>query len=86
MFTTVTMVFEIAGKVACVTGGASGLGHRFSQELLKNGVKVSIKFLFDTKKYLSFLNMIHKFNYIIPKEYNTHFSNDSIKGQLHGLK
>lgn len=33
-------MFEIRGKVALVTGGASGIGLHISQELIKNGVKV----------------------------------------------
>ncbi|KAL1497786.1 hypothetical protein ABEB36_008684 [Hypothenemus hampei] len=33
------MAFQIEGKVALVTGGASGLGFSFAKELLKNGLK-----------------------------------------------
>lgn len=35
------MVFEIKGKVALVTGGASGIGLEYVKELLRNGVKVN---------------------------------------------
>ncbi|XP_074025936.1 15-hydroxyprostaglandin dehydrogenase [NAD(+)] isoform X2 [Leptinotarsa decemlineata] len=33
------MVFEIKGKVALITGGASGLGLSHAKELLRNGLK-----------------------------------------------
>nr|CAH7748290.1 unnamed protein product [Callosobruchus chinensis] len=36
------MVFEIEGKVALITGGASGLGLRYAEELLKNGLKAVV--------------------------------------------
>lgn len=34
--------FEITGKVALITGGASGLGLKYAKELLKNGLRVSV--------------------------------------------
>ncbi|KAG5893565.1 hypothetical protein JTB14_028332 [Gonioctena quinquepunctata] len=33
------MVFEITGKIALITGGASGLGLRYAKELLHNGLQ-----------------------------------------------
>ncbi|XP_074025933.1 15-hydroxyprostaglandin dehydrogenase [NAD(+)]-like [Leptinotarsa decemlineata] len=33
------MVFEVTGKIALITGGASGLGFRYAKELLQNGLK-----------------------------------------------
>lgn len=35
------MSFEIADKVAIVTGGASGIGLEYVKELLRNGARVS---------------------------------------------
>lgn len=35
------MVFTIEGKVALITGGASGIGFHYARELLRNGLKVS---------------------------------------------
>lgn len=34
--------FSIAGKVAIVTGGASGLGYCFAAQLLEKGAKVGV--------------------------------------------
>lgn len=34
------MSFKIEGKVAVVTGGASGIGLEYVKELLRNGAKV----------------------------------------------
>lgn len=34
------MVFNLDGKVAVVTGGASGIGLHYAKELLRNGVQV----------------------------------------------
>lgn len=34
------MVFDIKGKIALITGGATGIGLAYSQELLRNGLKV----------------------------------------------
>lgn len=36
------MPFTISGKVAIVTGGASGIGLNYVKELLRNGARVSI--------------------------------------------
>ncbi|XP_074031995.1 15-hydroxyprostaglandin dehydrogenase [NAD(+)] [Leptinotarsa decemlineata] len=36
------MVFTIKGKVAIITGGASGLGKQYAKELLRNGLKAVI--------------------------------------------
>lgn len=38
------MVYDIKGKVALITGGASGIGFNYARELLKNGLQV-INFL-----------------------------------------
>lgn len=35
------MVFDIKGKIALVTGGATGIGLAYVKELLKNGALVS---------------------------------------------
>lgn len=35
------MVFDIEGKIALVTGGASGIGLDVSEKLLQNGARVS---------------------------------------------
>lgn len=34
------MVFQVEGKIALITGGASGLGFSHAKELLRNGLKV----------------------------------------------
>lgn len=36
------MVFDINGKIALVTGGASGIGLEYVKALLRNGLKVRI--------------------------------------------
>lgn len=38
------MSFEIEGKVAIVTGGASGIGLEYAKALLRNGLKVTYQF------------------------------------------
>lgn len=43
------MVFRIEGKVALLTGGASGIGLHYAKELLRNGLKVSNIFIFRNK-------------------------------------
>ena len=35
-------MMDLKGKVALITGAATGLGRAFSEELLRNGVKVFI--------------------------------------------
>lgn len=35
------MSFEIKGKIAIVTGGASGIGLEYAKALLRNGLKVT---------------------------------------------
>lgn len=35
------MVFDIKGKIALITGGATGIGLAYSQELFRNGLKVT---------------------------------------------
>lgn len=35
-------MFDIQGKVALITGGGSGIGFHCAQELLRNGLKVSL--------------------------------------------
>lgn len=40
------MVFNIENKIALITGGASGIGFSFAEEILNNGGKVSEKILY----------------------------------------
>lgn len=42
--------FDISGKVALVTGGASGLGYHFVDQLLEKGAKVIRKICNNKKK------------------------------------
>jgi NAD(P)-dependent dehydrogenase (short-subunit alcohol dehydrogenase family) len=35
------MIFDIKGKIALISGGASGIGLRYAKELLRNGLRVS---------------------------------------------
>lgn len=37
------MGFQTEGKVAIITGGASGLGFEYAKELLRNGLKVTMR-------------------------------------------
>jgi NAD(P)-dependent dehydrogenase (short-subunit alcohol dehydrogenase family) len=34
------MFFDIKGKIALISGGASGIGLRYAKELLRNGLRV----------------------------------------------
>jgi NAD(P)-dependent dehydrogenase (short-subunit alcohol dehydrogenase family) len=34
------MFFDIKGKIALISGGASGIGLRYAEELLRNGLRV----------------------------------------------
>ena len=34
------MTFSIEGKIALITGGASGIGLRYAKALLRNGLRV----------------------------------------------
>lgn len=47
------MVYDINGKVALITGGASGIGFNYARELLKNGLQVNVlQCLFVDRKFL----------------------------------
>lgn len=40
------MVYDIKGKIALVTGGATGIGLAYATHLLQNGAQVNIKTYF----------------------------------------
>lgn len=53
------MVFDIKGKIALITGGATGIGLQYSVELLKNGLQVFFKlYLIKIYSYRSIIDNI----------------------------
>lgn len=51
VFLVPTMLFDIKGKVALVTGGASGIGLACVKELLRNGIRVNTNQILDIGKF-----------------------------------
>lgn len=41
-FTKILLIMELKGKVALITGAAAGIGLAYSEELLKQGAKVTL--------------------------------------------
>lgn len=39
------MSYDIKGKYALITGGATGIGLAYSEELLKHGLEVSVQIM-----------------------------------------
>lgn len=52
------MVLDVQGKIALVTGGASGIGLQYCKELLRNGAKVS-NFLINFKRNQCIVNYVN---------------------------
>lgn len=51
-------MYDIGGKVAFITGGASGIGFCNAQELLRNGLKVNSFWTFLQGEHLLFLQTL----------------------------
>lgn len=75
--------FDITGKVAIVTGGASGLGYCFVGQLLEKGVKVVVNIIswiknIDLRQGVTIADISEENGIKVTEEYETKYSKGKI--------